>query len=176
MLRALVIGACVAVVWAAQAQAGVDAGFNGAPGSLPSRVEASPADAGAAVLAAASAVAGRPVTLECESAEALRAQVGWALAYVVLDGSSAIHAGPTVCGWLAHPETPYTFGQGLLAVIHEARHLATNSVDESLVNCSALALMPDVVRQHFGAMNATAVLAGAARFFSMTPDSYRRCG
>jgi len=115
-------------------------------------------------VALATRAAGRPVVIQCETAEALRDRTAaYALAYVVLDGTSVVHAGPTVCGWLAYPKSPTTYGQAILALIHEAMHLRYNSVDEALTERRALDAFPALVRAYFPGMNQSALLWGARR-------------
>lgn len=116
--------------------------------------------------------AGRPVTLQCDSAESVRGEVGWALAYVVLDGSSVIHLGPTVCDWLKAPKSP-TYGEALIVVIHEALHLRYASTDEALTQARAMAAFPGLVRWAFPRANQRVLAWGAARIDAMLPPEYR---
>ena len=117
-------------------------------------------------------MAGRPVTLQCETADALRARTqAYALAYVVLDGSSVLHLGPTVCGWLAYPKSD-TYGQALLAVIHEAMHLRFNTTDEAATERRALDAFPALAKAFYPGLNQAVLNWGAHRLDGMLADGY----
>ncbi len=130
-----------------------------------------PVDYAAQIQRAADEAAGRPVVIRCDTAESVAARVGYALAYVVLDGSSVLHIGPTVCQYLQYPSTP-TFGGGVLVVLHEAFHLRYNSVDEGATECRALRAFPGVVRRYFPRLNARALAYGASRVDALMPEQY----
>lgn len=126
-----------------------------------------------AVTRMASDAAGRPVVIQCDTAESLRARTdAYALAYVVLDGSSVIHLGPTACGWLAYPKSP-TYGEALLVVIHEAMHLRYVSVDERATECRAMRAFGPLTRRYFPRANHTMLAWGASRVDAMMADGYR---
>jgi hypothetical protein len=126
-----------------------------------------------AVVRMASDAAGRPVVIQCDSAESVRSETAaYALAYVVLDGSSVIHLGPTACGWLAYPKSP-TYGEALLVVIHEAMHLRYVSVDEAATECRAMRAFGPLALRYFPRANHRMLAWGAGRIDSMMADGYR---
>ena len=134
--------------------------------------QASPAGV-SPVVRMASDAAGRPVVIQCDTAESVRSETAaYALAYVVLDGSSVIHLGPTACGWLAYPKSP-TYGEALLVVLHEAMHLRYVSTDEAATECRAMRAFGPLTRRYFPRANRAMLAWGASRVDAMMADGYR---
>jgi hypothetical protein len=137
--------------------------------------------------AAAAYIAGRPVELRRETPEFIRDNVGWANAYVVLDGTTTVHVGPTIAGYMDYPNSG-TFSMGVAELIHEATHLKlffedggpqaapnsyTRAADESVTNRAAIAMAPDIFKRFFPWVNPTAVQYGINRgLLELTPPQY----
>jgi len=134
-----------------------------------------------AMTQAASSIAGRPVTFQLKSALEMRDVVGYANAYVQLDGTANIYLGPTVAGYLDYPNTG-TYVQGVAEVIHEAVHLKfffedgnyTRAVDERLTNQTAIAIAPQVIDQFFPWLKGDPTIAYSINraLIQLTPEQY----
>lgn len=151
-----------------------------------------------AVLAAVFALAGAPsgIPVECSASLTvatrtgetylaapqrivLRSDVCLGLKYVAADraGRAAIARAYLSGGHGPIPESN-TMGPvvavALLTALHEAEHVALNSEDECLVEKTALAKLPTLLRQFFPAQW-RAMLASARAFDGQLPAEYHGC-
>lgn len=131
----------------------------------------------ATINAYASQFAGTPVTISCEAdATFPRGLAG----YTVFVGGQVVplvHLPSSTCARLEHIDTASTIVPAdVLALAHEATHVALDSMDECLVETTALANDWQLVRLFkLAAWRARAILAGAVRVDAELPAVYRSC-
>ena len=67
---------------------------------------------------------------------------------------------------------PAMIGDGLLVILHESSHAALRSLDETVVECRAMSLLPTFLARYLGGDDYAAGLAAADAYDAGLPPAY----
>lgn len=69
-------------------------------------------------------------------------------------------------------DEPAMIGDGLLVILHESSHAALRSLDETVVECRAMSLLPPFLARYLGGADYAAGLAAANAYDGGLPSAY----